>query len=232
MRPGVDPSSAPNKPPLAAARLRPRDEARAGRSSAIARFRCATAPTIYVDLYRPAARPASRPADPARPGAPTASMACPTSVLAALGRRPRVAVAASRRSRRRTRRSGARAAMRSRSPIRAAPGCRRATSTTTASGRRRLLRLHRVAGRAALDERQGRDDRRLLSRGDPVSVAPLKPPHLAALNPWEGFSDWYREFAYHGGIPRDGLPARAHRTTSASRSTAPRTPGPTSRRTR
>lgn len=31
-------------------------------------------------------------------------------------------------------------------------------------------------------------------------VAPLKPPHLAAINPWEGFSDWYREFAYHGGI--------------------------------
>src|SRR5262245_22852145 len=32
-------------------------------------------------------------------------------------------------------------------------------------------------------------------------VAPLKPPHLAAINPFEGFSDWYREFAYHGGIP-------------------------------
>lgn len=32
-------------------------------------------------------------------------------------------------------------------------------------------------------------------------VAPLKPPHLVALNPWEGFSDWYREFACHGGIP-------------------------------
>ena len=31
-------------------------------------------------------------------------------------------------------------------------------------------------------------------------VAPLKPPALAALNPFEGFSDWYREFAYHGGI--------------------------------
>lgn len=31
-------------------------------------------------------------------------------------------------------------------------------------------------------------------------VAPLKPTHLAAINPWEGFSDWYREFAYHGGI--------------------------------
>jgi predicted acyl esterase len=32
-------------------------------------------------------------------------------------------------------------------------------------------------------------------------VAPLRPPFLAALNPCEGFSDWYREFAYHGGIP-------------------------------
>lgn len=32
-------------------------------------------------------------------------------------------------------------------------------------------------------------------------VAPLRPPHLAAINPFEGFSDWYREFAYHGGIP-------------------------------
>jgi hypothetical protein len=32
-------------------------------------------------------------------------------------------------------------------------------------------------------------------------VAPLRPTHLAAINPCEGFSDWYREFAYHGGIP-------------------------------
>ena len=31
-------------------------------------------------------------------------------------------------------------------------------------------------------------------------VAALKPPHLAALNPWEGFSNWYRDFACHGGI--------------------------------
>jgi uncharacterized protein len=31
-------------------------------------------------------------------------------------------------------------------------------------------------------------------------AASLRPPHLAAINPWEGFSDWYREFAYHGGI--------------------------------
>lgn len=36
-------------------------------------------------------------------------------------------------------------------------------------------------------------------------VAPLKPPHLAAINPWEAFSDWYREFAYHGGIRETGF---------------------------
>ena len=40
-------------------------------------------------------------------------------------------------------------------------------------------------------------------------VAPLQPPALAALNPWEGFSDWYREFAYHGGIPETGFLPRA-----------------------
>jgi len=32
-------------------------------------------------------------------------------------------------------------------------------------------------------------------------VAALRPAALAAINPWEGFTDWYREFAYHGGIP-------------------------------
>ena len=31
-------------------------------------------------------------------------------------------------------------------------------------------------------------------------VAALQPPHLAAICPWEGASDWYREFARHGGI--------------------------------
>jgi hypothetical protein len=25
----------------------------------------------------------------------------------------------------------------------------------------------------------------------------------AAINPWEGVSDFYREFSYHGGIPED-----------------------------
>ena len=40
-------------------------------------------------------------------------------------------------------------------------------------------------------------------------VAPLHPPALAAINPWEGFSDWYREFACHGGIPETGFVPRA-----------------------
>lgn len=39
-------------------------------------------------------------------------------------------------------------------------------------------------------------------------VASLHPPHLEAINPWEGFSDWYREFAYHGGIRETGFVPR------------------------
>ena len=31
-------------------------------------------------------------------------------------------------------------------------------------------------------------------------VAALSPPHLEAICPWEGASDWYREFSRHGGI--------------------------------
>jgi predicted acyl esterase len=32
-------------------------------------------------------------------------------------------------------------------------------------------------------------------------AAALKPPHLCAMVPWEGVTDLYREFAFHGGIP-------------------------------
>jgi uncharacterized protein len=31
-------------------------------------------------------------------------------------------------------------------------------------------------------------------------VASLEPPHLAAMCPWEGAADWYRDMARHGGI--------------------------------
>jgi predicted acyl esterase len=34
-------------------------------------------------------------------------------------------------------------------------------------------------------------------------VAALRPPHLAAINPWEGFSDPYREKYFQGGIPEE-----------------------------
>ena len=32
-------------------------------------------------------------------------------------------------------------------------------------------------------------------------VAALNPPHLAAINPWEGWSDTYNDIVRHGGIP-------------------------------
>lgn len=35
--------------------------------------------------------------------------------------------------------------------------------------------------------------------------AATRPPHLAAINPWEGFTDAYRDFAYPGGIREDGF---------------------------
>jgi predicted acyl esterase len=35
--------------------------------------------------------------------------------------------------------------------------------------------------------------------------AALRPPHLAAICPWEGFSDVYRDFARPGGIREDGF---------------------------
>jgi predicted acyl esterase len=37
-------------------------------------------------------------------------------------------------------------------------------------------------------------------------VAALQPPHLAAICVWEGFSDYYRDCNYHGGIPCSFLP--------------------------
>ncbi len=36
-------------------------------------------------------------------------------------------------------------------------------------------------------------------------AAALRPPHLAAICPWEGFSDIYRDFARPGGVREDGF---------------------------
>jgi predicted acyl esterase len=37
------------------------------------------------------------------------------------------------------------------------------------------------------------------------AAAATRPPHLAAINPWEGFTDPYRDFAYPGGIRENGF---------------------------
>jgi predicted acyl esterase len=47
-------------------------------------------------------------------------------------------------------------------------------------------------------------------------VAATRPQHLAAINPWEGLSDMYREFAYHGGIPETFFAPVWHKTVSYS----------------
>lgn len=45
--------------------------------------------------------------------------------------------------------------------------------------------------------------------GIQYAAAAKQPPALKAISPWECFSDWYREFAYHGGIPETGFMPRA-----------------------
>ena len=37
------------------------------------------------------------------------------------------------------------------------------------------------------------------------SAAATRPPHLAAINPWEGFTDAYADFAYPGGVRESGF---------------------------
>ncbi len=45
-------------------------------------------------------------------------------------------------------------------------------------------------------------------------AAGLQPPQLAAMIPWEGFADFYRDFAYHGGIGCDMKDVWYRRTTT------------------
>jgi predicted acyl esterase len=47
-------------------------------------------------------------------------------------------------------------------------------------------------------------------------IAALNPPHLSAINPWEGWSDCYRERGYHGGIPETKMVPWAQWSTSFS----------------
>ena len=45
-------------------------------------------------------------------------------------------------------------------------------------------------------------------------TAAEQPPHLAAINPWEGLSDAYRDFAMRGGVPDLAFPARLQLTNT------------------
>jgi uncharacterized protein len=47
-------------------------------------------------------------------------------------------------------------------------------------------------------------------------VGALAPPHLAAINPWEGVSDMYREYFLHGGIPDTFFPQHWQENVSFS----------------
>ncbi|GAA1033786.1 MULTISPECIES: CocE/NonD family hydrolase [Amycolatopsis] len=40
-------------------------------------------------------------------------------------------------------------------------------------------------------------------------AAALSPPHLKAICPWEGASDYFREYTHHGGIPTEFMPSWA-----------------------
>ncbi|WP_460944000.1 CocE/NonD family hydrolase [Okibacterium endophyticum] len=50
--------------------------------------------------------------------------------------------------------------------------------------------------------------------GSQYQAASVNPPSLKAISPWECFSDWYREFATHGGIPETGFRPRVSTNVS------------------
>ena len=50
--------------------------------------------------------------------------------------------------------------------------------------------------------------------GSQYQAASVRPPALKAISPWECFSDWYREFATHGGIPETGFRPRVSTNVS------------------
>jgi predicted acyl esterase len=64
-------------------------------------------------------------------------------------------------------------------------------------------------------QRQGRDERNLLSRFSQWFTAAEQPPHLAAINPCEGFSDVYRDLIMRGGMPDIGFAERLQKNSYA-----------------
>ena len=53
--------------------------------------------------------------------------------------------------------------------------------------------------------------------GSQFIAAAMQPPSLKAISPWECFTDWYREFVRHGGIPETGFIPRASANMAFSR---------------
>ena len=81
------------------------------------------------------------------------------------------------------------------------------------------LRLHRMGRNTAVEQRASAWPASRIAMNQ-YQVAALQPPHLAAICPWEGASDWYREFARHGGSsassPKTGTRARSRTSSTAS----------------
>ena len=129
--------------------------------------------------------------------------------VARRGRGCRVDVRRTPRSKRRTRCTGARAATPSSIRIRAARGTPKASCATAAWARRRTVSISSqwIGAQRWSNGKVGMTGVSYLTAIQ-WQVAPLRPPHLAAINPFEGFSDWYREFAYHGGIPETSFLVR------------------------
>ena len=72
------------------------------------------------------------------------------------------------------------------------PGC--------AEGNRGPLRMHRVGGHAAMEQRPVGMLGISYYASNQWRVAGMHPQHLAAIIPWEGQNDRYRDSGYHGGI--------------------------------
>ena len=62
-------------------------------------------------------------------------------------------------------------------------------------------RLHRMAGTQAWSNGKVPAQRHhVLTASTSANVAPLQPPHLAAMCIWWAAADWYRDMTHHGGI--------------------------------
>ena len=63
-------------------------------------------------------------------------------------------------------------------------------------------------------------------------TAAEQPPHLAAINPWEGVSDVYRDLVMRGGMPDTGFARAAPGGQLLRQEPARRTSSPRSSATR